>query len=798
MSIQYLLNLHSARRPRHIGNKANKLRFLIRRGFQTPTTYVCTWDAYLRYLQDDREMIGQVKRELSGLIDPQRRYAVRSSANVEDDLAHSFAGQFKSVLDAQGPDEIMSAMWSIWASTRSPGVETYLEKLGLDPDALKMALMIQEMVPPVVSGVAFSKNPLTGMDEIVIEAVRGSGVALLQEGVTPGRWIYKWGAWIAQPDPAQVPLDIIQEVVTQTQTIAQAYGAAIDLEWVYDGKTIYWVQLREITALDDLNIYSNHISKEYLPGLIKPLVWSVNMLVNAAWLRLITEVIGPNDFYPAMMAKSFYYRAYFNMGAFGQIFDRLGMPRESLELLMGIELGGPNKPSFKPGLRAFRRLPRLLYVALDKLRFARQIKTFVPLAQRRYQAFHDAPISQMNETELLDEIEALYRLTEETAYYNVVTPLLMQLYNRLLESQLRQVGVHPAQFNVTAGLSELEAFDPNVHLSRLHRDYRALDPTAQTSVQSTDSTSSTSGDEAGFFQRDGHGTQAFQGDVAEFIARFGHLSDSGNDFSSVPWRETPGLILKMVAHYVPPERPAAEKQRFETLPLSPTRRLLLRPLYRRARQFRLYREAISFLYTLGYGLFRPYFLALGDHLARRGLIADREDIFYLYFDEIRAAVRDPTAGQDAAPVPYAQRVAQRQREIEAYRDVTPPNIVYGDTPVPLESHSGGKLKGTPTSRGYYQGPARVIRGIQDFDKLIPGDVLVIPYSDAGWTPLFTKAGAVIAESGGMLSHSSIVAREYGIPAVVSVPGACQLEDGTLVTVDGYKGHINVHSPERSS
>ncbi|MFN2227518.1 MAG: PEP-utilizing enzyme, partial [Anaerolineae bacterium] len=104
---------------------------------------------------------------------------------------------------------------------------------------------------------------------------------------------------------------------------------------------------------------------------------------------------------------------------------------------------------------------------------------------------------------------------------------------------------------------------------------------------------------------------------------------------------------------------------------------------------------------------------------------------------------------------------------------------------------GQGLRGIPTSRGHYTGPARVLRGIQDFARLQEGDVLVIPYSDVGWTPLFTKAGAVIAESGGILSHSSIIAREYGIPAVVSVPGACQIPDGTPVTVDGYRGEILV-------
>ena len=205
------------------------------------------------------------------------------------------------------------AIWSIWATTRSLGVQAYLKKSAIDPDTLKMAVIIQEMVPPVVSGVSFSKNPMTGLDEIVVEAVKGSGEALVQDGVTPRRWINKWGVWVVQPEQEDIELDLIQEVVHQTKAIAKARGQAVDLEWVYDGQTIHWIQLREITSLD-INVYSNRISKEVFPGIIKPLVWSVNVpLVNGAWVRLFTELIGPNDIDPNSLAKSFYYRAYFNM-----------------------------------------------------------------------------------------------------------------------------------------------------------------------------------------------------------------------------------------------------------------------------------------------------------------------------------------------------------------------------------------------------------------------------------------------------------------------------------------------------
>ena len=140
-----------------------------------------------------------------------------------------------------------------------------------------------------------------------------------------------------------------------------------------------------------------------------------------------------------------------------------------------------------------------------------------------------------------------------------------------------------------------------------------------------------------------------------------------------------------------------------------------------------------------------------------------------------------------------QRVQDRKRKMDSVRDLSPPSTLYGKEAPPLDPSARTGLQGVATSRGHYTGPVKVLRGLQDFAKLSQGDVLVVPYSDVSWTPLFAQAGAVISESGGILSHSSIVAREYGIPAVVSVPGACSLDDHTVVTVDGYRGEVLVHS-----
>jgi phosphoenolpyruvate synthase/pyruvate phosphate dikinase len=781
MAAEYLFSLEGTKRIQHIGNKAKNLRFLAGKGFPTPKTYVCTWDAYTAYVQGEAQIIEALRAEVAAKLDMKRRYAVRSSANFEDRLDSSFAGQFKSVLDVKGVDEILPAIRSIWSTTRSPSAQAYLAQSDIAVQDLKMAVLIQEMVSPWVSGVAFSKNPITGLDEVLVETVRGSGEALVQEGVTPDRWINKWGAWTSTPDELSdgegIELDLIENVVRQTKEIARAYGRPVDLEWVYDGREIQWVQLREITALD-IPLYSNRISKEVFPGIIKPLIWSVNVpLVNGAWVTLLTELIGPNDIEPESLAGCFYSRAYFNMGALGQVFELLGLPRETLELLMGIEVEGPERPLFKPSSKTYALLPRMLHFGLDKARFARRVDAFLPAMEGEFQAFRGKQVVGLSEEQVLDEIDRLYPLAQEAAYYNIVTPLLMQVYSRTLKGQLGRMGVDFESFDLTGGMQELEQFEPNVHLACLYQLYSALDGDLQTRIL-----------ENQYDQLEAlPGAEALQEGIVQFLDQFGHLSDSGNDFSHEPWRENPDLILQMITNYTPHEGGAPAKVQLEDLKLPALRRPLFKLMYNRARRFRWCREAVSSLYTYGYGLFRDYFLALGDRFVRRHIIAHRDDIFYLYMDEVRQIVETGHLAQDCQAL-----VRERRDEIDRVRDITPPDIIYGDQAPPLDRDRGKGLKGIPTSRGHYTGPARVLRGMQDMGKLQEGDVLVIPYSDVGWTPLFTKASAVIAESGGILSHSSIIAREYGIPAVVSVPGACQIADGKLVTVDGYRGDIIVH------
>jgi len=777
----YIVYLNSNNLPDSIGNKAKNLKLLHDKHIRIPDTYVCTWEAFLAYQRDGGKVLEQLKNELEKILKPEQTYAVRSSANVEDSLAYSFAGQFETILNLTGADRVLQAICAIWESTCSPGVQSYQQKITTSNEPVKMAVIIQDMIQPALSGVSFSKNPITSLDEIVVEAVRGSGTALVQAGVTPFRWVNKWGRWIAQPDEPDIPLNVIQQVVDQTGKISRLLNKDVDLEWVYDGEMLYWLQLRDITALEKTNIYSNRIAKEMTPGMIKPLVWSVKVPIPASvWIGFFKELLGNIDIDPADLMHAFYYRAYFNMGVFGRIFDSMGMPRESLEIMMGVSPPGAEKPKFMPGMnmKMMRRLPQMLSFAWDKWRFSRRAEADYTQLKTEAEKYPLSPSPALSEQQLLGVIDELIHLNRRSTYDTTVTILLMQLYNRMLKSRLERLGVEFQQFALTEGMPALEQYDPNARLQALNRQFRQLDPNLQEAIRNSDY--------AAFLKLPG--IEAFQDQVWQFLEQFGHLGDIGTDFSFAPWRETPDIILKIITGYQKEtaEQPSA-RVRFADLPVRGLQRSILSLLYQRARQFRLYREMHSSLFTYTLMLFRGYYLALGDRLVKRGLLTSRQDIFFLYDDEIRCLIAGQVSGED-----FGERVVQRQAEMEAYRDVLLPEVIYGDAPPPIIAASNEKLTGTPTSRGYHTGKVKVVRSISDFPKLDEGDVLVIPYSDVGWTPLFARAGAVIAESGGILSHSSIIAREYNIPAVVSVAGAMQLCDNTTVTIDGYRGEIMVH------
>jgi phosphohistidine swiveling domain-containing protein len=205
------------------------------------------------------------------------------------------------------------------------------------------------------------------------------------------------------------------------------------------------------------------------------------------------------------------------------------------------------------------------------------------------------------------------------------------------------------------------------------------------------------------------------------------------------------------------------------------------------------RDTMHFELTRLFPPFRALLLELGRRWAEKGVLSEAGDVFFLKLDEIKAAI-----GSDAA---LGELVAARRREHEANSRQAPPAIIrdgqelWSVTEVEQPSDAAAELRGVAGGPGRVSGVVRVVRGPEEFDKLAEGEILVAPLTNPVWTPLFAIAGGLVTEVGGILSHGAIVAREYGIPAVMAVAGATsRLRDGDRVTVDGGRGVVTVEEP----
>lgn len=741
------------------GSKARNLRFLLRHRFLVPSGWIVSWEALEDYRKHRESLLEALKIELSKSIDPNRSYAVRSSASVEDDVKFSYAGIFRSFLEVKGVDSILEAVQNVWQSLESEEFIIYRKNNRDDLNPVRLSVIVQEMVPAISSGIAFSKNPLTGLSETIIEAGHGTGENQASMKRDPERWIGKWGAWVQQPADGILSDELARLIMTKTKEIESAYGQPVDLEWAYDGKNLYFLQVRPITRLD-IPVFSNRISREMLPGIIKPLVWSVNTrLVNQSWVDILKRLTGDDSFEPEKLTGHFYDRAYFNITVFGRVFERLGMPYEALELLLGLEQEGPTKPRMRPGIKIVSKLPRLMSFALDFMRIESQFDTLLQTKKKNYEALISEMSQDLSDQEWLALSNRIFIETQSVAYFNIMLPMLAMMHHRMLTGMLKKAGIDARTLELNGFSAVSEKNSPHNRMEQLHRQYFA------------DKVELTMEDQRRFDQ-----------DLEEFLNEFGHYSDSGNDCSSVPWRETPDLIRQMIAR-PPMKKSSSSLIPFDDLNLPWYRRVYLKQFYRRSSRFAVHRETISSLYTFGYGQFRRCFIGLGNRLVEQNVLERSDDVFYLYWQELVDLVGESEKQSQKA------LISQRKQAIEQNRDAVLPELIFGFDQPPLRSEKTTSLRGIPTSLGTYTGPARILNRLADFERLNSGDVLVIPFSDVGWTPLFAKAGAVVAESGGILSHSSIVAREYRIPAVVSVFGACRIADGAMITVNGYTGDV---------
>jgi pyruvate,water dikinase len=488
------------------------------------------------------------------------------------------------------------------------------------------------------------------------------------------------------------------------------------------------------------------------------------------------------------------------MGTLGALFRRMGLPKDSLESLMGRK-DPSGKSSFKPGVRTMKYLPGMLWFLLTNLNLGKKFRGKIILLDKATDVLQQEIITAAPE-QFRDLFDRLHALAREAAYWNIVIPLTMQISNRFLQRKMERKGEDFNYLDFPADFPELVQYDPQYHLEALSENWRRIpEATRSTITGYNDLLSAKAPPEL----------LEFRTGLMKMIESFGHFSESGNDFSSEPWHENPGFLFEMIRNRDEKKQSFTRKEK-GIIAAS----IKKSKAYRRAGHYRLYREMISASYTRTYGLFRTLFLVTGKHFAAHGYLDQPGDVFYLTLEEHnlllegsgvnlhaqendgeesaawRTGVAEDANGKaDDRVNEIREKVEQVKNEMARFADISLPSVIYGETPPPIATPSETLLRGIPVSPGVFEGEIVVVNGYKDFNKAVDGKILVIPFSDVGWTPILSHAGAIVTESGGMLSHASIIARELGIPAISSVDHACQLRDGTHATIDGYNGTLTL-------
>ena len=823
------LDSKSALREACAGGKGASLAWLRRNGFTVPPGFVITSAAFQDFLagfgierltqrtewtRSDLERVrelllacripdhlaGPVVRAYKKL---DARVAVRSSMVGEDTDVTSFAGQLDTVLNVQGERELLRAVKRCWASMFNWRLWSYLkerERISTETvlESFSMAVVVQRMVDTKAAGVAFSADPVTGKPCVVIEAALGSGHAVVQGLIKPDRYVVDARGFLAEatfanPDAPVLQDDQIRRLAEIVRDAASRMEDPQDVEWAWDGTDFHLLQSRPITSLVGQRVYSTSMVSEMLPGLIKPLVWSVSTtskLTNVLG-RIFTELIGPNDIDFTLLAKRIHSRVYADNTMLGQLLESMGLPANFFKVMSRDERAERwQRPSLN--LATLCTMFRLLRFVWRHSKVTDEISEFIEQHDHEIEPYRRADWSSIDPSLLLAQADQLANLYSETMWVNFIGPLNMMVRNQLLYRLVQQRAPDVVPSDLLRGLMGLKSLESNRELQNLAAQAQVLgDEIQRLLIEEDDETirAVLSTSEKG---------QALVDELDTFLDHYGFLSASGTDLSRTPWAENPTLIWHAIGRAaVHPRRPTAqnvekireeERERVRTR-LNWVQRFFFDRLLASTITYIDLRERSSFLISEDSFEMRRIFLALVDQLVTRGDLHQRDDIFYLALDELRELVDGGLEAMIAQ-----ERVAARRADMEYDAQIELPNTICGDY-VPahpiLPAEDREYLAGISGSSGLAEGCARIVLDPADAPiTLTRNDILVVPFSDMSWTPLFSGIGGVVAETGGQLSHSAIVAREYGLPAVVNVKNATRLiQDGQPITVDGNHGRV---------
>ncbi|WP_436498235.1 PEP/pyruvate-binding domain-containing protein [Actinokineospora sp. HUAS TT18] len=751
------------------GGKGAALDRLARLGFAVPPTAIVTAAAYravaehpdlaalLAQLADPRAVVPaevvdeaflavpvpdavarsivEAARELGGPV------AVRSSATVEDTAAASFAGQYRSTLDVAGDDAVLRAVRLTWASLWHPAPRAYRAMWGIGGGGIAMAVVLMRMVPARTAGVAFTVDPGGAADLVRVESVDGLGESLVSGERTPSVWLVSRDG----VHDARTPR-VIQAATDLALRVERSCGAPQDVEWAQDDERLWLVQARPITVAaadrtdpcdtpaDGSELTTNGIG-ETLPGVIAPLVWDVaSVLVEEALRDVLDTLRG----LPAADGSRFVRRVR------GRAALDLDLLRAAARMMPGgseaeIErqyFGGAAGGAASRTRGGLRSLPHGLRAAAVRRRSLVEAEVVIAATDEIVAA--PPPLSGRPDDDLLAYRRRLIALggramTVELAVAAAAVAAYQQLTEFLVPHLGDSVAASYAQ-RVTSGAGASTA-----HPATMSRSIFAGPTWAEAGLPAP-----------------------------------GHAPRHGE--AKTARRELERRLRAL---------PGWRRVRMLTGQIVDVRMHLLRRLVDDAADGLARRERVKAAVLLLGGEVRRTHLELGGRLVAAGVLEAPTQVDLLHERELAAALRG------AGPPPV--EVAHRARWLGRWQGEGPLPVRFTGSPDlgVAAAPAGDELTGWAASPGRHTGRARVVTDPVDA-AFAEGEVLVAAATDASWSPLFLRAGAIVVERGGPLSHAAIVARELGVPAVLNLPGATAALDGRLVTVDGDAGTVVIH------
>ncbi|OKH11593.1 pyruvate phosphate dikinase PEP/pyruvate-binding protein [Fischerella major NIES-592] len=751
---QSILSLDDELDAAIVGNKAAKLSQMKRWGYPVPKGWV------LMPYEDPQKLINFLQpSELCPLV-------VRSSAIGEDSEQASGAGQYETVLNVTTKEGLENAIAKVQASYNEPLAVQYRRDRNVTDTAI--AVLVQQQVQSVYSGVAFSRDPMTQeQDAVVIEALPGSAAQVVSGRVTPEQYRAfvvdtENLALIQLEGQGRVPAALIKQVAYLARRLEDRYhGVPQDIEWSYDGQTLWVLQTRPISTL--LPIWTRKIAAEVIPGLIRPLTWSINRpLTCGVWGAIFALVLGEKavglNFNET--ATLHYSHAYFNATLLGQIFRRMGLPPESLEFLTRGE-----KLSKPPLNSTWENLPGLLRLLMRELWLEREFKRdyrkhFAPGLSR---LSSESP-EELDPSQLLARIDYILDLLHHATFYSIMAPLsaaMRQAIFKVKDSKLDN--------SLTPEVAALRS------LQELAAKAKQQFPRFKPNTVFEEMSQSESG-------------QAILAEFDQLLQRYGYLSEVGTDIAVPTWKEEPQVVKQLLVQFMQGDEPPRRQERQGKR----NKGFVQGRVDLKGRVTEVYSQLLAYL--------RWSFVALEQIWLNSSLLSETGDIFFLEFAEIRRLIE----GIDTDLVEQlAEIIKLRRSQLVEHAQINPvPMLVYGNTPpaLPLRiaplspDHT---LQGIAASPGQAVGRVRVLRNLQSIPEIDKEIILVVPYTDSGWAPLLVRAGGLISEAGGRLSHGAILAREYGIPAIMDVRNATWiLQDGQKVRIDGTRGIVEISNDLR--